>query len=220
MLLRICVLALLWRKLGVHILKLLRRDERHTPLKLRQRLKLRIYRLDGVLRVADGSDDVHRGGLEIIYIPVFREDDLFPVPLIDIHRMEIIQHVLIAADSVHIRAQPAPGVKAVAFERHALPLGKRMHNLGFLVGAENIKRHGALYAVEIVIETRARLNKQRCGHAVEIQKRAEPVLKKAFEKPNGFLRVIDAQKAFVAVGDDRIHFFSLLFSSLTRAIIC
>ena len=98
--------------------------------------------------------------------------------------------------------RPAPGIEAVAFERHALPLGERVHDLGGLVGAQNVERHGALYTVEVVIEAGARLHKERRGHAVKIQKRAEPVLKKALEKADGFLCVIDAQKAFVAVGDD------------------
>ena len=130
MLFRVCVLALLGAELGIHILKLLRGDEGDAALKLSRLCKLRVDGLHGVLRVADRGDDIHNGGLEIVKISVFRQDDLFPVPLINIDGVEIIQHVLVAADGVHVGVQSLSGVEAVSLERETLPLCKGVYDLG------------------------------------------------------------------------------------------
>ena len=217
MLLREGILALLGRKAGIHILKLLRRDEGDAPLQPAEALELGIYGLHGVLRVADGGDDVHDGGLEIVDIPVFGQDDLFPVPLIDVDGVEIIQHVLIAADGVHVRAQAPAGVEPVALEREALPLCEGVDDLRGLVGTEDVEGDWALNAVEVVIQAGTGLDKERGRDTVKIQRRAEPVLKQALEKPYRLLRVVNAKQAFVAFGNYGIHDF-FLFSSLKRAI--
>ena len=57
---------------------------KRLALKLRQALKLGIDRLHRILRIAQGLDYVHNGELEIVEIAVFRKDDLFPVPLVNI----------------------------------------------------------------------------------------------------------------------------------------
>ena len=70
-------------------------------------------------RAADGAD----GRLQIIKRTVGRCDDLFPIPLIDINRMQVI-HFLVAADGIHIRIQSLARLKTVFIERHPFPFGE------------------------------------------------------------------------------------------------
>ena len=179
MLLEVCVFTLLRGLVGVHILKLLRRHKAHTALKLAEAAELRIDRLHGILRVANRLHNVHDRELEVVEIAVFRKYDLFPVPLVDVDGVKIVKLVLVAAYCVHVGVKSLSGVEAVALQRQTLPLRKRLHDLCVSIGAQNVKADGALVAVEVVVKSGIRLDKQRCGHSVEVQQCAEPVLKKA-----------------------------------------
>ena len=57
------------------------------------------------------------------FVPLLRRDDLFPVPLIHIDRVEVVKR-FIPPDSVHICIQSLAGVESVAMERIALPFGQ------------------------------------------------------------------------------------------------
>ena len=149
---QIRVLALLGSELRVHVLKLLCRDEAHTLFQPRQHRELRIDGLHGALGVADGSDNVHDGRFEVVQIPVFRQNDLLPVPLVDIDGVEVIQFVLVTADGIHVGIQALARPEVVALESHALPLGKALHNLGSRVGVQDIEGDRALITVEVVVQ--------------------------------------------------------------------
>ena len=83
-LLQIGVLPLLGAHFRVHVLQLLCGDKAHLPLQLGQDGQLGIDGLHGVLGVADGADNVHHRQLQIVQVPVLRQDHLFPVPLVHI----------------------------------------------------------------------------------------------------------------------------------------
>ena len=199
------ILAFLRRELRVHILQLLGGDEGHAPLQQGQRIQLRVYSLHRTLRVANGGDDIHDCELKIVKIPVFGQDDLLPVPLIDIDGVEIVQLILIAADGVHVGIEALARPEAVAFEREALPLGKGLHDLSLCVGMQDVKGYRTLVAVQIVIQARILGHKQRCRDAVEIQLRAEIVRKQPLQETDGLLCVIDRQQTFVPIGDGGVH---------------
>ena len=71
-----------------------------------------------------GTNDL----LECIEIAFTLDDDLLPVPLVYIDRVNIVGG-FIAADSVHIGVKPFTVCKAIFLERVALPLCKRLNNL-------------------------------------------------------------------------------------------
>ena len=71
-----------------------------------------------------GTNDL----LECIEIAFTLDDDLLPVPLVYIDRVNIVGD-FIAADSVHIGVKPFTVCKAIFLERVALPLCKRLNNL-------------------------------------------------------------------------------------------
>ena len=209
------MLALLRRQVRIAVLQLLRSDKRHLTLQLRQHLKLRIDRAHGALRVADGGDNIHNRRLEIVQIPVAALNDFFPVPLIDVDRVQIIEHILVAADGVHVGIEALSGVEIIAVERHALPLGERLDDLRLLAGLRNIEQDRALIAVEIIVQAAGLLQKQRRRNAEQIQLRGELILKQTFEQANGLLRVINAEQTLVALGNVGVH---ALFSSLSVSI--
>ena len=177
MLLQIGVFPLLGRHLRVSILQLLGGDKADLPLQLGQDGKLGIDGLHGILGVADGADDVHHRQLQIVQVPVLRQDHLFPVPLIHIDRVQVIQLVLIPADGVHIGVQALAGVEAIAFQRQTLPLGQRLHHLCPPVGAEDVKGHWPLDAVQVIVQAGLLIHKQGCRHPVKVQLGPQIVLK-------------------------------------------
>ena len=93
-------------------------------------------------RVHNGLDDE----LEIVEVAVLARDDLFPVPLIDIDRMDVVK-LFVAADGVHIGIQAVSDRKVVFFECQTLPFGKRMHHLRVCSDGRHIKAHRAFVAV-------------------------------------------------------------------------
>ena len=60
---------------------------------------------------------------EEFFVPLLGCDDLFPVPLIDVNGMKVVE-LLIAPDGVHVCVQTSAGSYHVSAESHALPLGQ------------------------------------------------------------------------------------------------
>ena len=129
--------------------------------------------------------------------------------------MQIVEHILVAADGVHVGIEALSGVEIIAVERHALPLGERLDDLRLLAGLRNIEQDRALIAVEIIVQAAGLLQKQRRRNAKQIQLRGELILKQTFEQTNGLLRVINAEQTLVALGNVGVH---ALFSSLSVSI--
>ena len=90
--------------------------------------------------------------------------------------------IVIAADGVHIGVDALAGVVAVTVECHALPLGKGLHDLGFLVAdLLDGEFHLALHAVQIVVDAAALLHDKRCGHTVKGQCEAQRLLEQILD---------------------------------------
>ena len=119
--------------------------------------------------------------------------------------MKIVEFVLVAADRVHIGIKALAGEKSVALERQTLPLGKRLHHLGLVIGAQDLKADRALDTVQVVVQARVFLDKQRGGNPVKVQKRTQPVFKQTVDQADRLLGVIHAEKALIPLGNDRVH---------------
>ena len=197
----ILVLALGGREIGVHILQLLAGDEGYVAAQVR--LELRELPFQLVAGHADRRYDPPHGVLEIIEIAVLHTDDLFPVPLIDVDGVDIVQHRLVAPDGVHVGVESLALVEVILAQRPALPLGKRLHDLtlGAADGGD-IKGDRAFNAVEIVVETGIGAHEQRRGYALEIQRRTQILLKAPLDEFDGSLRLIDVQPGRVPLGND------------------
>ena len=66
---------------------------------------------------------------QCFHIPFFFGDYFFPIPLIDINRMDIIG-IFIPADRAHIGVKSLAGVEAVVFQSVSFPFGERVYDLG------------------------------------------------------------------------------------------
>ena len=78
--------------------------------------------------------------------------------------MKIIQ-ILVAAYGVHIRVKPEKGTEFIFCEREALPFCKAVHHFRGFARRFDIEGHGALHAVEIIVQTALSRHEQRRGNA-------------------------------------------------------
>ena len=107
-----------------------------------------------LLRATDDIVDLPHDLAQEIEIPIGRRDHPLPVPLVDVDRVQLIQH-LVGADGVHVGVDALAGREAVVGQGHPLPLGQRLHALRAAV-VQALDREGnrPLDAVEVVIDAR------------------------------------------------------------------
>ena len=203
------VFALLRRLAGVHVLQLLRRDEEDLAVELRMQARER--NAERIVRLADGADDVAHAALEVRLVAVLAGDDLLPVPLVDVNRVEVV-HLFVAPDGVHIGEQALADVELVALEGQPLPLGERMDDLRVDADIGNVERDGALDTVEVVIEAGIFIDEQRCGHTAQIERIAQIHLKIALDELDCPLQLIDAERSMIILRNGQLaHMTNLTF---------
>ena len=66
----------------------------------------------------------------------------------------------------------------------------------------DIKGDLALHAVQVVVQAGGRFQKQRCGHAVQVQRGAQSVGKQALDRADGALGVVQVQRRRVVCRND------------------
>ena len=207
--LHVGALPLVGGEMGVQVLQLLGGDEAHLPLQLH--LQLREGPAQGVAGVAHRPHNGADGVAEVVLVPLVPGDDLLPVPLIHVDGVDVVQ-AFVPADGVHVGIEPVAGVEAVALEGQALPLGQGVDHLPLRArDGGDVEAHRPLHAVEVVIQSRVLIHKQRRGHTAQIQRELQVLLKAAFDELNGPLHVVAVERRPVAAGDDAgIHRNALL----------
>ena len=197
------VLALLGIAVRIHGLELAGRDEEDV---MRQQLfNIVITDRHVLFRLAEHAVDVLHDSLEGIERAVFPADDLFPVPLVDVDRVDVVG-LLIAPDGVHIRVEPFPDVEAVALQGIALPLREGLHDFGHvLLLIQHIEGDGPLDAVQVVVQAGRRVDEQGRGDAQQIQALHEQRLEEVLDFLDRDLRLMQRQLGLVTFGD--VEFF-------------
>ena len=66
---------------------------------------------------------------EKVQVALLGNDHAFPVPLIHVGRMIVVEEVVFA-HGAHIRANTLPDRATELFQRHSFPLGGCLHDLG------------------------------------------------------------------------------------------
>ena len=193
------VFPLLGGKIRIEVQQLLGGEEGHLVGELGA--QARVAAVDQQRRIADAAHDVAHRILQEAQGAHLPGDDAFPVPLVHVDGVQVIQ-LLVAPDGVHVGVDPLAGMKIVAIEGHALPFGQRMHHLRLHARCRDIEGDRTFHAVEVVIEAGGRVYKQRCGHALEVQGLGQMVLKGALDQADGRLRFIQGQGRFITGGDD------------------
>ena len=157
--------------------------------------------LDGLHRVVDLFDDL----LEEAEVALLGTDRALPVPLVHVERMGVVQ-LLVGADGVHVGVQPVSGGDFVGAELHALPLGERVHHFGPPVAqVADGKRHGALHAVQVVVDARAREHEERGGDAPQPERAGELVGEDFLEVRDGLLHRLGGEFGRIVVGNEKRH---------------
>ena len=211
------VFALLGGLVGVAVLQLLRGDEIHVALELR--VQAREGDAQRVVRLADRADDVAHGALEIVHGAVFTGDDLFPVPLVDVDGVEVVD-LLVAADGIHVGEKSLAGVELIALERQALPLRQRMDDLRVYTDIRNVEAHRTLVPIQIIIQAGILLHKKGRGHSAQIQRIAQIGLKVTFDKFDGALHFIRGQRRAISLRDHELaHKNGLLSEKYAKIIV-
>ena len=182
-------------QVGVHILQLLGGDEVHLTLQLAPQAGE--GHVQGFRSLTDGTHDGTDAGLQVVDVPVLPGDDLFPVPLIHIDGVDVV-YFLVTADGVHISIQTLALMEAVALQRQTFPLGQRVNHLTVQTHIGNIKGHGALHAVQVIVEAGTAIHEQGGGDAAQVQRVAEVCLEGICDKGDGSLQLIVGQGHFVA----------------------
>ena len=195
------VLPLLGGQVGPAVLQLLGGDEGHLGVHQGQGGELRVHRPDGGLGVGHRLDDGAHRLLQKGLVPVPGGDDLLPVPLVHVHRVEIVQ-LLVPADGVHVGVQPLAHRELIAVQGHALPLGQGVDHLGLPPGEGDVEGDRALHSVQVVVEAAGRLHKQGGGHPAQAQGPPEGVGEQPLEQADGLLGVVQIQTGGVPLGDD------------------
>ena len=130
----------------------------------------------------------------------FPGDDLFPVPLVYVDRVEVIQ-LLVPADGVHVGVEAGIGAEAVALQGQALPLCQRMDDLDLFSDIGDIKGNGAFHAVEVIVDTAALADEQRGGDAGQVELQGEFALKGILDQLDGDFGLQDIQRRAVVRGE-------------------
>ena len=197
----VLVLALGGREIGIHVLQLLTRDEGYVAAQMGAQLREFPFQL--VAGHADGRYDAPHGVLEIVEIAVLLADDLFPVPLVHIDRVDIVEHRLVAPDGVHIGVKALALIEVILAQRPALPLCQRLYDLALrAVHGGDIEGDRTFDAVQVIVQAGIGAHEQRRGYALEIQRRAQILLKAPLDKFDGSLRLVDVQPGRVPLGND------------------
>ena len=150
---------------------------------------------------ADGRHDGAHHALEIGFVAVLHADYLFPVPLVHVDGVEIVQ-IFIAADGVHIAVQALAHAEVVVLQGLALPFCQRLHHLCFNAAVLDIKGDFALHAVQVVVQAGGCFQKQRRRHTVQVQRGAQCVGKQALDRADGALGVVQVQRGRVVCRND------------------
>ncbi len=117
--------------------------------------------------------------------------------------MQVVEF-LVAADGVHVRVNAVARADPVAADRHALPLGKRLHDLCVcLIHIQNGKVDCAFHTVQVVIQSTLRCDEQRCGYTAQVETISQLLLEVVLDLFDRTLRLHVVQKRRIPFGDEQ-----------------
>ena len=95
-------------------------------------------------------------------------------------------------------------MEAVALQRQTLPLGQGVDHLAVEPHIRDIKSHGALHAVQVIVEAGAAVHEQGSGDPAQVQRVAEVCLEGILDEGDGPLQLIVGQGHFVTGGNEQL----------------
>ena len=178
------IFSFLGSQIGVFILQLLRGDKGYLAAQLG--CDAGVFFLYDFECITDCKNDTLHSEFQLFDISLFGSDNSFPIPLVYIDRVQVIQG-FISADGVHIGIQTLAGAEIITIQCHAFPLCQRMNNLCGCACCGNFKAYGAFYAAEIIVQTCMGVNEQRGGNTFQIQCLSQMFFKSVVNHADGIL---------------------------------
>ena len=134
---------------------------------------------------ADHTVNSANDPLEEFEIAVFCADCPFPIPLIDINRMDVVQ-LLVGPNRIHVGVKAEAGRNAVSPELYPFPLGQRVYDLyvGSAQGRHR-KSYGPFGPVQVVVDARPRADEKGCRHPTQVELFGEHRLERIFDLFDG-----------------------------------
>ena len=158
-----------------------------------------------MFHVLDDLEDFTDGRFQRLIRALFLRDDLFPVPLIDISAVQVVQQ-FIPPDCIHVCIKPFMDIKSVFLKRIPLPLRKRLNDFNPLLGHFlHLEGNGTLDTVEVIIQTALLCDKQRCADPGKIHLFSEFFLKGVTDVLDCFLCFTNRKYRIVSLWCDNFH---------------
>ena len=162
-------------------------------------LDLRIHLVHHVFRTHHGSINAGNDFFQEIHVAVGLGDDTFPVPLVDVQRVQIAQ-LFVSPDSVHVCVDAISRLNAIFGQRQTLPLRKRMHHFGLRIAQVFYREgHSTLHTIQVVVDTHSLQYKQRCRDTAQTQFRRKVHLKEVLNLFNAKLRLLQIEQGSIAL---------------------
>ena len=175
--------------------------------------------MEPVVGVADGPDDGADNELQVFHVPGLPGDDLFPVPLVYIDGVDVVQ-LFVSADGVHVGVEAAPHPEVVPLQCQPLPLGQGVDHLHLGSHRRHIEAHRPLIAVQVVVQARILRDKQGGRHPLQVQGPGKLVLKGLLDVGNGPLGIVGIQGRPIALGNvNMVHRVTLPLSLFNNSIV-
>ncbi|GHW01925.1 hypothetical protein lacNasYZ03_16120 [Lactobacillus nasalidis] len=153
-----------------------------------------------VFHALDGFKDPLNGLAEGFFSPLALVDDLFPVPLVDVNGVKVVQDFFVFSDGVHVGEQAFTAAEAVVLEGPALPLGQGVNDLQLaFVAVMQGEGNGLFPAGEVVVQAGRLFDEHGRGNSLQIHRGAKFGLESfsditdcLFGFANGHFRIIIA----------------------------
>ena len=91
---------------------------------------MRKFLVDCLFDFKKGFVDGSYGLFQIVKCAVFLADGFFPVPLVDVERVDVVK-ILECADGVHVGIEAVAGGYVIGSEFVTFPFGQRVDHFGF-----------------------------------------------------------------------------------------
>jgi hypothetical protein len=196
------VLALARRKLRVAPPELFAVDEMNHRGQERAGQR-RVVRANLPLELPDRPVDAADDLFQERHRSVLRADHAFPIPLIDIERVQVVED-LVGPDRVHVRVEPLARRKPIVGERHAFPFGQRLHDLPLFLHRLDRETRGLLDAIQVIVDPGVAQHDERRRHPGEIEGPGQISLEQILDEFDGFLALAQRERLFVAGGDREV----------------
>ena len=107
--------------------------------------------------------------------------------------------VVVAADCVHVGVKTLVNAVAVCLESGSLPLRKRLDDFRSAFDFFNIEFDLSLNTVEVVVDTAAFLNNERCTDTLKVERSGKLICKGILNKLNCLLSFSECEGGGVSV---------------------